>query len=445
MVKQQQGQPPAPVAGALTVEMAGIQGSASRPDVIEVLGPKSAPTTPSTLRDPTGLHTGQAVPRKTGCKPDVRPVAFATGSTPWCIELMNIAAGHELSGSVENGSGDTLTLTVRRRDAFWGGPAVVLVAGLLVGLFAAAIAKRLRGRVRELVLARLLQTNNLATRGSHIDGLNDWVSEREKEGQDRDTIIVAVNRVVTYGPDLARLARARLSAALDAAQNTREPAKLKAAAMELLERPSPRIGEFYTDDGSKLTEHPADVLASAVTRAAEIRAELDAAQSALGEIPEAAAKAARDAFTTAESRYESLATPEQVGQMDSALQALQNQIALARSATPRTAGLIRTARRSSAPHLATRGAIATETEPTGGTVTLEGQTAAALLVTALLALLVVGYASVTIWSAAYDSKPLFHEFGDYLTLFSAALGSSAAGSVLALVGYWQVTDSPAGS
>lgn len=449
MVKQQQAEPPVastPAQGALTVEMAGTRGSVTQPDVIEVRGLGIAPTRASTLRDVTGLHTGRAIPLSTPCKPDSRPVAFATGSTPWCVQLSGIAAGHELSGSVKNADGNTLTLTVRRRDAFWWGPAMVLVAGLLVGLLAIAIPARLRRRVRELVLERLLAANDRAAGRAHIDGLRDWVHKRRADGQDIETIIAAVDRVLTYGPDLAKLARAHLSAALVAAQSAVElPPPLEARATALATHESPSIGEFYADDGSKLKVHSADTLATAVTRAAEIGGELAAAQSSIAELPENLAKAAREAFATAQARYVALATPEQVGQMDDCLQTLEDEIARARSAAPGPVGLVRTSRGVSAARPATRGPIETVSEPAGGVATLGGRTYAALFATALVALLAISYASVSIWSAAYDSKPLFHGFGDYLTLFSAALGSSAAGSVLALVGYWQVTDSPSSS
>jgi hypothetical protein len=48
---------------------------------------------------------------------------------------------------------------------------------------------------------------------------------------------------------------------------------------------------------------------------------------------------------------------------------------------------------------------------------------------------VLGFAGVTVEEAAYRDKHTFASFHDYFTLFSAALASGAAASVLSLLAY----------
>jgi hypothetical protein len=61
----------------------------------------------------------------------------------------------------------------------------------------------------------------------------------------------------------------------------------------------------------------------------------------------------------------------------------------------------------------------------------------AVFLCSLVAVVALAYAGVAVSQAAYASKPLFHSFGDYVTLFSAALASSAAATVLGIVAYWR--------
>jgi hypothetical protein len=59
------------------------------------------------------------------------------------------------------------------------------------------------------------------------------------------------------------------------------------------------------------------------------------------------------------------------------------------------------------------------------------------IVTAAAAALVIGFAGATVWEAAYEAKPAFAGFADYFALFSAALASGAAASVLSLLAFWR--------
>jgi|GEM_PF-2900345 hypothetical protein len=428
---------------ALAVELSGAQGSRSQPYVIELRAPGVPPTRAAILRDATGQHTGEAIPVTGPCRPNSTPVAFETGEAAWCLRLQDVAVGHELSGTVQDLSGNALTLTVRRRDSFWLVPAVVLLCGLLVGLLAALVPAWLRGHVRGLVLERLLAANDTAQEGARIDGLRDWVVDRERDGQDREAIISAVDRVIAHGPELARLARVGLSLAIDiAAAGGELPEALKVHAQRRAAPGSPSMDEFYASDGSRLGEHPAALWRRAIERAAEIRDELAGEALAIAQLPEASRADASGALAAAQERYRRLGSVDQVGRMDDCLDELVAAVGRARAAAAVTPiGLVRTAREPAevVVELATRGALEMVTEPLRSLRTLEGQTFRALLATGVVIALALGYAAVTIWSAVYDSNPLFHAFGDYLALFSAALGSGAAGTVLALIGNWQVT------
>jgi hypothetical protein len=198
--------------------------------------------------------------------------------------------------------------------------------------------------------------------------------------------------------------------------------------------------DFYTLDGGRLSEHPADLWTQAITRAGEIREELAAQKSLIERLAETSRQEPGRMLDAATQRYLGLATPRAVGEMGDCLERLRGSVAQARRVAAAAPGLLRTARQpTDLARTATRGAIETLSEPLASRRTLDGRIFRALAATLLIMLLALAYASVTIWSAAYDSNPLFHAFGDYLTMFSAAFGSGAAAMVLALAGNWQVT------
>jgi hypothetical protein len=55
----------------------------------------------------------------------------------------------------------------------------------------------------------------------------------------------------------------------------------------------------------------------------------------------------------------------------------------------------------------------------------------------LTVLVALGFAGVTVYEAAYAPKTSFAGFPDYFTLFSAALASGVAATVLGLLAYWR--------
>jgi hypothetical protein len=395
------------------------------------------------LRDPTGEQTGRVIPLAGHCKPNRSLIAFAAGQTRWCLELLDVAAGQELTGVVQNAKGDALALTVQRRDAWWCWPFLTLLAGLLVGLFAAIVPVWLRSYIRRLVLKRLLAVNNASAGPSHIDKLEDWVVRRQTAGEDREVVIAAVNHALVYGPELAKLARADLQAAIaESVAISEMPKKLLEGAQDLTAKGSPEMTEFYSADGGMLSEHPAQLWARALVRASEIREELAGQEVAIADLPESARQDPRTALAAALERFRRLDAPVQVERMDESLEALAGVVAVARTKVVSTPGLIRAARQKPASIVrsATRGALGLASRPIPPSLnTLRGQVRLAVVVTVAVGLVALAYASVAIYFAVYEPDPLFHSFADYLILFSTALGSGAASSVLALAGNWRAT------
>jgi hypothetical protein len=115
---------PAPVKGALTIELSGDHG-ASDPYRFVTTGPSPSPTARATLRDTSGEHTATASPQKSPCPSASRRVAFPElKGTDWCVQLERVSAGHELAGTVTSGANE-LALTVHRRDGFWLAPGLL--------------------------------------------------------------------------------------------------------------------------------------------------------------------------------------------------------------------------------------------------------------------------------------------------------------------------------
>ncbi len=426
--------------GALTVDLTGTQGATS-PYFIKLRGPAGVSMRPVTLLDAGGEHTGTARAIAGACTPNSTQIAFPRSRSWWCLELENIAAGHELTGVVRSQGEATLVLTVRRRDACLL-PLLVLFAGLLAGLLAAFVPAWLRPRVRRNVLERMVAGNrDDSDMHKRIEGLEGWVSTRRARGEDDDSLIADISWTIEYGPAVVSPARAALAREISAVGSSGElPPSLLADAEAIASSPH-RISDFYADDGSRLTPHPAELWAVALHRAWEIREEIAQREAAIDGLfpdaePTSAEAEARGALAVAQERFSALREPRDIGHMDSCLEALANAVARAEI-------LATGPERAAAPpalELALRGAIETITEPRRSLGTLAGRTFRAMFATAIALIVVLAYASFAIMYAVYIPNPLFHSFGDYLTLFSAALGSGAVATALALLGYWRVTD-----
>jgi hypothetical protein len=439
LVGQQASQP---AEGNLTVQLTGEQG-AGEPYEIALDG-HGEPPRRTTLRDASGQYTGQVTSVPLGrCRPDTTRVAFPDGNRRWCLRLTKVDAGHDLTGTVGGPEGK-LELTVQRRAAFLPYPLLVLIGGLALGILAAWAPQRLRTSVRRIVLERLVKGNAKGTKGdTPIEGLAAWVEARRKHGEDPDTLIPAVHWAIEHGPAVAGLARTNLAAALDeTGAGDEPPPRLHDRGREIANGQGVEIGDLYAEDGSRLAEHPADLLTEAVRRAVAIQAEIDGRGRQLtGLQSNSDVEEARVALKAAQVQYRELGEPSEVGRMDTVLDSLGRAVARARAtAQPSGAALVGAAAEQ-AVMAAPRGAIAQGTVARQGVGALKPRTALALAVTGAIGLAALVYAGLTIWNEIYDPRPTFDAFGDYLALFSAALGSGAAGTVLGLLGYWQVTDS----
>ncbi len=420
--------------GTLTVELEGGQGDDGSPYRLPVDGPGPAPTetAEATLRDASGRHTGEVAPVD-DCGNAVARTAFDRGETPWCLELRSIDAGHELTGTVA-ADGNELALTVRRRDGFWGPPLGVLVGGLLAGLAAATVPPWLRGRVRPLVLERLLDANEAADAAEQVTGLREWAEDRVAEGDDQDAVIEKVDWVVEHGPALARRVRSRLDREL-APMAPEDQHPLVSASRAQAATPTHEVGDFYDEDAR--VPHPAQQLAEALPRLTAIRAELDGQERALdGIAPSPEKTTAGKRLGATQAKLDGVATPAELEGMGSHLDALKDAMHEARAAAERrrigpvSAGLEAADSVPWAPRGAVLSGIVTPT-------TVAGRRGQAIVMTVLVALVALAFASVTLYHAGYHAKPLFHSWGDYLELFSAAAAAGAAGTLLTLIGYWR--------
>lgn len=64
-----------------------------------------------------------------------------------------------------------------------------------------------------------------------------------------------------------------------------------------------------------------------------------------------------------------------------------------------------------------------------------------MTLTGIALVITLAFAGATVLKAVYYTNATFSSGWDYFTLFSAALASGAAASVLSLVGYWRPTPS----
>jgi hypothetical protein len=91
-------------------------------------------------------------------------------------------------------------------------------------------------------------------------------------------------------------------------------------------------------------------------------------------------------------------------------------------------------------HEAVLGRVAAEAPAfLAGLERLRVYTLGAVVACAVLVSIVAAFAVATIALSAYEPNHTFSSARDYFLLFSAALGSGAAASILAVAGWWQAT------
>ena len=430
-----------PAEGALVAELTGDEG-VGEPYILRTQAPSKPPKRLAKLHDAAGTVTATVTPIKSPCDATKPRTAFSEGVIPWCLKVEGTENGAEVSGVLQSEHGDKLSLTVRSRAAFVPGPCLVLLFGLLIGLAVLVFQPWLRSRVREIVLARMVRRNDAKDAATRIGGLGAWVRERLAAGATVESLIAAVERVAASGPNRGDSARKRLEAQIAAVPEL-DAFELVSSAKPLAEAPN-EIGDFYASDGTELDEHPADAMVEAIGQLAALAKALDELDAVLAKIddesragPAAVVSLTREALKQARTAVELAPFEERVARVRGKVEE-----ALIAAAKPPT-GPQRAARRAAVSALLPtlkpwqRGPrIALQLDP-GAKERL--RTVRAMALTVFVVVVTLTYAFVSIKHAAYDGKPLFAGFGDNLALFSAALGSGAAATVLALMSDWRPT------
>jgi hypothetical protein len=428
--------PPAKEA-ALTVNLEGDQGGGSPYDLsLTAEGPP--PTKASTLRDASGLHTAKVAPAS-DCEGPIR-VGFPGGRDRWCLRLEDVADGHELTGvATGGGSGGVgkreLTLTVNRRDSFVGLPLAVMLVGFLAGAIAALYRAALRKPVRRTVLDKLLRRNSRAGGERQIVGLDGFARDRLAAGEAINEVIAKVDGVVEDGPERAATARASLKQAVEGAQAELDTYPVWRAAAEEAARTGNKIGDFYAEDATVRT-HPATQCEGMLKQMREHVARLAPLREEIAGLA-AESRTAAEALARAELVASLAATVAEVARVGELLDDARDEVEKARA---HEATKLRPERLA----VRTRGRKFAEEEEvpaSSGAAELGGgglgrTEIGAIALTAIACLAILGLAVVTVKQAAYDPKLTFATATDYVTLFLAALGSSAAGSVLLLLSLW---------
>jgi hypothetical protein len=420
---------------ALSIQLYGDQGSGSQPYTVLTYGPPNPPTGAIVVRDATGLEKGTVVVQRGTCRPAIRPISFAAGSTPWCLALRFVDAGAELTGTLRSATGGTLALTIRKRDDLWGWPMGVVIAGLLAGALAASVPRWLRERVRATVLERLVKNDGTDTRRTPVRGLEQWVAQRRASGVSVDELIDSAAWALSFGPAIAATARERLRTTLVTARSN--GAGLPPALLASSEERAAEVGlvreDFLADDGGRLTRHPADLQADALDRATAISEELEGRAGQVTPLGESTTrKAALDQLDAVRARFDQVTEPDELAALDGPLDSLAGAVALAVSKD--TEGRVAAA---TAANAAPRGALGiarvfVSPSPTTRTVVLQAATVGAALPGLV-------FAALTAIVVVYEPNPLFHSIADYWLLFAAAVGSGAGTTALAILGYWRVS------
>jgi hypothetical protein len=427
---------PEPKAAALKVRLAGESGG-SRPAFIglDALGPP--PSEKSVLVDETGVYSAivETAKVRSNCSRPIRKTGV--GDDQWCLVAHGVEAGHELTGTV-TGTKTKLALTLDRKNAFLGWPLATLLFGLLVAAVVALWPSRLDALVQRVKLERLL------AQGRGIAGLGDWVGERLANGAGVEDLLKTVGRVVSHGPSEAQDARAELKRALGQANLPDIP--FKRSAQEEADRTDHRVSDFLQKDGKQRGSHPAAEAASGIEKISAYLQDLESLEDLVRtQLNPDCQKEPLLRINEARIAPQFIRKNEQLIDLDARLGAAQ--------ATYATAFSRRDCRSDSlSEEEAMQGEEAvrglrfdsfriTPTPLTLADAELRGLTSIALGLTIVTCLLTLAFAGVTVHQAAYAQNNTFATFGDYFKLFSAALASGAAATVITLLGYWRLPKS----
>jgi hypothetical protein len=433
--------PPAREA-ALTLNLDGSEGNDPYPFIVKGAAP--GPTGSATLRDTTGEHTAK-IEKASACKGE-RRTAFTnlpagTKTEDWCLQLTDVAAGHELTGKITavadaESPNNTLTLTVNRRHG-WFWPLVVLLGGFLAGVVVALFKPWLRRPIRSSVLGTLVSTN----KGKLAD-LEAFVRDRAAAGESTDTTIGKVDAVVTSGPAIAEDARKELAEGVKAVEDGSSLPighPLVAAAKQEAERTDHLVADFYDEEGKRVP-HPAAELADALVEFPVYLKSLEGLRAEAADLDEGecqrkaavAVEKAQVAFSRAAKRSD---------ETDVAARLKEARGAVDAAIAEQLIGLDLTRRADSAGS----GEDTPQPPLDHDAAELGGSKLARVRAWAFAAtVLVLGvslvFAGLSVMVTNYVPKLTFASFADYFALFTAALGSGAAGAIILWLGVWQPSE-----
>lgn len=429
---------PDPAKGSLTVQFAGDDDQG---ETMLVRGPGPAPDKVFHLRDEEGLRSATVTSTPDGCDGDSARAAFGAGAnTDWCLSLTDVDAGYELTGTVKAEASE-LALTVRKRDA--RSTAWTLIAlGMLAGLLSALAPKPLRDLVRSIVL----WWQDKQARDAGVDGVTEWLKAAETSGVTKDERINAVHAVRTFGQDRLAAATGALTTALaDVSGKGLDEAKLVAAARTKLGAAKVAMRDFYETTGKARDTHPLHTWVAAVSQLKEAADELADLEARCADIQGQPRVGASRAIAEAKTRLLAVEEPAGLPDLEKRLETARLRVDQAIAAG---AGLsivrvssVGDQTRSERDHRSL-GDVLVPLGMSGGTVA--GWKGIAILLSGIVAVAILLFAAFGLMHAGYDSKPLFHSSADRFALFSAAVGSSAAGTVLGMVAWWSPSASADG-
>lgn len=440
---------PAPPAkeAALTVNLEGEQGESGHPYEFAVSAEGRRPAEPAVLRDASGLHTATVAAAR-GCQGPAR-VGFPGGGARWCLRLEDVARGHELTGAVTGGGAvgeRKLSLTVNRRDSFLWLPLLTMLAGFLAGAFAVLYKAAMREPIRSTVLGRRLRENRRASRGKRIAGLTAFVRDRLAAGDSVDDLIPKVANLLDNGPGLAKAVRQALGEKVEADRAELSAFAVWRAAAREAARTGHEVGDFLAEDGSR-KQHPAAELNGLLEQMGEVVGRLRSLRGKVAALAEENRTEPAEALARAELVAKQAATAPEAARLGELLDAARDavEMAQAKEATKklRPQRLVAPTRGREPEAVAGEPTLpppADAAELGGGKLGSTELKAIALTAVAVVAVLAIAVATVK--QSTYDPRLTFGSAADYVSLFLAALGSAAAGSVLVLLGFWSSSALP---
>ena len=338
----------------------------------------------------------------------IRPAGVDMDAGIICLRISGLPDHGEVAGEVEVGTGTALTLTVKRRaEFFWGLPAGVLGAGLLLGLLVTLVPAWLAAGIRRLRLEWLLWVNDNHSVAEQIAGARAWADDRIVDGKSAEEVRDALTPVIGNGPAKARSLRSELGKELDKAKlGADHPFARK--AREEAARSDHHVSHFIDASGEQATHPAADMIASArLLKALDDR--LDKLES---ERPDPGRP---NELLVARRSWQTASEKEAINHVVDLVTKAEDAMPTARSTTRE---------------------VGEPVDSTLGNVTLIALIGGALVLTALFIAVAIAIAAVTVYVAVYDAKPTFGSWQDYFALAIAAIGSSAAGAVLGLLAPW---------